>query len=525
MRAVLPQRIALFAALLSAVPAAAGQGEDYRALVAALDAWHPERARPIYDDMRRRDPEDPLTLLAATRLHFETGDYEAAAASWDALQTTAGPLAAYSDLGELVKRTRAATSNMAPTRSKRFEVWTESGSDRMLAPFVLETLEAGLDALIADLGIEIPASVLPLRVEVYPDVARFVEVSTLTRKEVETSGTVALCKFHRMMIVSPRRMARGYRWRDTLMHELVHFVLSRATDNRLPLWLHEGIAKFEERRWSSSEVGRLHPIQSSILAEARARNVWVPFRDMMPSLAKLDSGWKTALAFSEVTLLVSHIVEDGGMPALRKVIRAFAESPAAGYAALGVADEEAMWERFRVRAAATPFVAVPGYKFIPPSVAEDETAAEPEPISEARARKFSRLGDLLRDEGRWQAAITEYSKAEELLGHRPAPLGLRRAEAFMVGGRYVEAESELRDLLTRDPDRATAHWLLGRIALFRGDPASALRSYETAFGITPFHGEVLDGLVEAAAKSGDDQQIRRWSTAREVWLAARNEHR
>lgn len=339
MRAFRPPLLGLLAALLTAVPAAAGQGEDYRALAAALDAWRPERARPIYDDMRRRAPEDPLTLLAATRLHFETGDYAAAEASWDALRTTAGPLAAYSDLGDLVKRTRAATADMAPMRSKRFEVWTEPGPDRMLAPFVLETLESGLDALIADLGIEIPTSVLPLRVEIYPDVARFVEVSTLTRKEVETSGTVALCKFHRMMIVSPRRMARGYRWRDTLMHELVHFVLSRATDNRLPLWLHEGIAKFEERRWSTSEVGRLHPIQSSILAEARARNVWIPFRDMMPSLAKLDSGWKTALAFSEVTLLVSHIVEDGGMPALRKVIRAFGDSPAAGYAALGVADE------------------------------------------------------------------------------------------------------------------------------------------------------------------------------------------
>lgn len=511
--------------LVAPKAAPAGQGEDYRALAAALDAWRPERAKPIFEAMRRRDAADPLTLLAAARLRFETGDYAGAEAAWGELTALAGDLPAYADLGGLIVRTRAATAGMEAQRSARFEVWTAEGPDRMLAPFVLETMERALDALIADLGIVVPAEVLPLRIEIYPDVTSFVEVSTLTRKEVETSGTVALCKFHRMMIVSPRRMARGYRWRDTLTHELVHFVLSRATDNRLPLWLHEGIAKFEERRWNSAEVGRLHPIQSSILAEARRRDVWIPFRDMMPSLAKLDSGWKTALAFAEVTLLVSHIVEDGGMPALRRVITAFSESPAAGYAALGVRNEDEMWQRFRTRAAATPFTAVPGYRFIPPSVAEDETAAEPEPIGEAKARKHSRLGDLLRDEGRWQAAITEYTRAEEVLGYRPAPLGLRRAEALMVGARYLEAERELVGLLVRDPDRATAHWLLGRIALFRDDPPEALKRFETAFGIAPFHSEVLDGLAESARRTGNPELIRRWSTAREVWHAARNRER
>lgn len=517
----LPIVLATFV-LTAPAAAQAGPGDDYRALSAALDAWRPEKARPIYEAMRRRDAADPLTLLAAARLRFETGDYAGAEAAWEQLVAAAGELPAYADLGALIRRTRAATAGMSAQRSRRFEVWTTDGPDRMLAPFVLDTLERGLDALIADLGIEIPAEALPLRVEVYPDVTRFVEVSTLSRKEVETSGTVALCKFNRMMIVSPRRMARGYRWRDTLTHELVHFVLSRSTDNRLPLWLHEGIAKFEERRWNSPEVGRLHPIQSSILAEAAQRNVWIPFSDMMPSLAKLDSGWKTALAFAEVTLLISHIVEDGGMPALRRVIRGFAESPAAGYAALGVAGEAEMWQHFKARAAATTFEAVPGYRFIPPSVAEDESAAEPEPIGEARARKHSRLGDLLRDEGRWQAAMTEYTRAEEVLGYRPAPLGLRRAEALMIGGLYLDAERELLELLNRDPDRATAHWLLGRIALFRKEPAAALRRFETAFGIAPFHDEVLDGLAESARRLGDEDSLRRWTTAREVWHAARN---
>jgi tetratricopeptide (TPR) repeat protein len=387
----------------------------------------------------------------------------------------------------------------------------------MLAPFVLETLEAALTAYRKDLGIAIPAQARPLRVEVYARTSDFVAVSTLTAKEVSTSGTVALCKFNRMMIVSPRRLARGYRWRDTLAHELVHFLLSRHTRNQLPLWLHEGIAKYEERRWSGPNDGRLHPIQQSILAEGRARNVYVPFREMMPSLAKLDSGWKTSLAFAEVTLLVKQILDDGGPERLRAVIDAFARGEAEGFRALGVVDEEELWNNFVARLRSTELTAVPGYKFIPLSVSEDEVDAEPEPIDDGAARKFTRLGDLLREQGYWQSAISEYTKARSKLGYSPAPLSLRFAEALMVGGLYHEAEMELRNLIVRDPDRATAHALLGKIALFRGDAAEALRRYETAFAIAPFVEAVVTGLAEAADRANDSNKRRMYRDALEAW--------
>lgn len=498
------------------------RANDYRAVEAALDAWRPERAEPLVARMQKTRPDDPMTQLAVARLRFEQGRYDEAVSALDQLEATAGRIPAYRGFSELVRRTQAATADMRAQRSARVEVRTVPGPDEMLAPFVLETMESALDALARDLGIEVPQEVLPLRVEIYPDVSRFVDVSTLTREEVETSGTVALCKFHRMMIVSPRRLARGYRWRDTLTHELVHFLLSRGTDNRLPLWLHEGVAKYLERRWSDTELGALHPIQASILAEASARDVWVPFADMMPSLAKLDSGWKTSLAFAEVTLLVAQIVEDGGLAELRRVIGAFAESPAAGYAALGVANENELWDRFLARVKTTEFQAVPGYRFIPPSVAESPEAAEPEPIGQARARKHTRVGDLLRVEGRWKAAIEEYAQAEALLGYVPAPLSLKRAEAWMLGARYDLAEAELRKLLVRDPDRATAHWLLGKIALFRRDAAEALQRFETAFGITPFHDDVLEGLAEAARRAEYPERARLYAHAREVWHVHRS---
>ena len=41
-------------------------------------------------------------------------------------------------------------------------------------------------------------------------------MSTLTEKEIETTGTIALCKYGKLMIVTPRATVFGYPWMDTL---------------------------------------------------------------------------------------------------------------------------------------------------------------------------------------------------------------------------------------------------------------------------------------------------------------------
>lgn len=510
------------AALPAPVLAAFDAYAVYRRIAQHIDAWHPERALELLDEMAESAPDEPLRHLAAARVKFELGDYAGAVAALDALTAAAGELPAYAATAALIRTTYERTRGFVTQRSQHFAASAAPGSDEMLLPFVLETAEAALAAVRADLGWSPPAEALPIRIEIFPTVRDFVAVSTLTAEEVATSGTVALCKFNRLMIVSPRRMARGYRWRDTLGHELIHFVLSRMTENRLPLWLHEGTAKFLERRWHEPVTTALHPIQQSLLAEARARKVYVPFAQMMPSLAKLDTGWKTALAFSEVTLLVQQLVGDGGFARLREVIAGFAESEAAGFRALGVVDEEELWAAFVARLETVPLEPVPGYSFIPPSLAEDPDRAEPEPVESPDAQKWMRLGDLLRRQGHWAAAVSEYTKAEVALGHKPAPLGLRLAEAYMLGGRYLDAAAELKELLRRDPDRATAHWLSGKIDLFRGDAAAAMAAYERAFAIAPFHDEVLDGLIAAAEKLGDTTKLERYTQAKEIWHARRD---
>ena len=73
------------------------------------------------------------------------------------------------------------------------------------------------------------------------------------------------------MIVSPKALVRGYPWLDTLTHEYTHYIVSRVSRNSVPIWLHEGLAKFEERRWRGPSGGGLPPAMDNLLSQALAR--------------------------------------------------------------------------------------------------------------------------------------------------------------------------------------------------------------------------------------------------------------
>src|SRR5262249_19253443 len=151
--------------------------------------------------------------------------------------------------------TEKATHDMKPTPGAHFVVWATAG-DQVIVPYALDALEKAYSALADDFG---DSSVEPVRVEIYPEVADLARVSTLTLKEIETSGTIGLCKYNRLMIVSPRALLAGYPWLDTLNHEYTHFVVSRVSHNSVPIWLHEGLAKYEERRWRKPGGSGLSP--------------------------------------------------------------------------------------------------------------------------------------------------------------------------------------------------------------------------------------------------------------------------
>ena len=127
--------------------------------------------------------------------------------------------------------------------SEHFIFRFKDGPDEILIHHAKEALEKSYDILGKLLNHYPSQKVI---VELYPSREPFSKVSPLTLKDIMTSGTVALCKYNRLMAISPGSLLRGYNWLDTLSHEYVHYLLTQKSGNKVPLWLHEGLAKFFE---------------------------------------------------------------------------------------------------------------------------------------------------------------------------------------------------------------------------------------------------------------------------------------
>ena len=89
---------------------------------------------------------------------------------------------------------------------------------------------------------------------------------------------------------------------------------------------------------------------------------------------------------------------------------------------------------------------------------------------------------------------------------------LRRAESLLTIGQLDDAGSAYRLIAQTQPDRADAHYGLGRVAAARGDWQSATAFYQKACELFPSYGPAHYALVTAFRKLGRDadaqQQLR-----------------
>lgn len=153
---------------------------------------------------------------------------------------------------DLVESTHDTTKDFLKTTSDdgRYVAFYPPGPESVMIPHLLRVLEKADKNLEAILGYRQPG---PIRIEVFPTTNELAAVSTLSVEEIERTGTIALCKWDRLMLTSPGALVRGYRWTDTAAHEFVHLVVSRMTFDRAPVWLQEGLARSLEHRWNQPD--------------------------------------------------------------------------------------------------------------------------------------------------------------------------------------------------------------------------------------------------------------------------------
>ncbi len=477
-----------------------------------IQDWDIATAEKFSDQLLKKHPESGDAHFLKARIEFMKGNYEQ---SWKILSRVGDSFKEVKEFKAQVDATRRASKNFISKESKHFVFRFEEGPDEILIHHAEEVLEKSYRILGKILNYYPQEKVL---VEFYPDRKPFSKISPLTLKDILTSGTVALCKYHRIMMISPGSLVRGFNWMDTLSHEYVHYLLTKASRNHLPLWMHEGIAKYLETRWRSEEH-YLSPIMETVLSNALKNNYRVPLEAMMPSLAKLKTAEDVQLAYAEVSSMMEYLATSKSLDIFPKILEELSSGKGFNNVFLrhvgqSLSEFQNSWENW---AKNLPLKNIPGIKVLSTEFKNREgpESKEYKELKSRKARDLTYLGDILKSRDHFKAAIVEYQKAlDESSSHSPI-LFNKLAGTYLQTRNYDQAENLLKESLEFFPDFHTSLVNMGELYFSNRDYEFARVYFEKAVRINPFNPFVHMRLINVYEKLGltreKDLQARQFS--------------
>ncbi len=496
---------ALLGSIASPVPADnATSSEVLDLLEASLAAGEGVPAQVLLRRYLEDYPRTSRVIELEVLAEFYAGGYEAAADGIAELRRDTRTPTSLGRLADVIVDTYEVTKNYETFTYENFEVRYAPGPDEILVPYAIDTLKAASEALQAELGVSM---VSPIRLEIYPDAESLARVSTLSVEAIRTTGTIALCKWGRLMIVSPGALMHGYPWLDTIGHEYVHLLMTKVTLDQSPVWLQEGLAKFLETRWRQDEATLRHdPASSQLLHEAVAANELLDFDQLHPSIALLPTQRAAALAFAQVSSFMEMYYREHGSAGMQQALRRVGEGGDARKALAGVAGVSWKVLEKRWRSGLSKEPKPPAARLMPrflsgEATEQDELAG----VELERARNYLRLGDLLWTRSRPAAASVEYAKAHQAAPEDPV-VASRYARSAIAGGRPQQALAPLKQTLARYPTHAPALSSLAT-ALFRiSDFGAARDAANQAIAHNPFDPQPHCILSELPIPQADSEQ-------------------
>jgi Peptidase MA superfamily len=292
-----------------------------------LSQFHANRARQLIlgldlDDAKKElqqgDAGDPEIQRERGRLALYEADCDTALVSL-AAATTGGVDEETDELLDIARGCARVTAAIVQDEVKTSDVVVryQDEADRALTPLIVETVEKARATLTKDLGVTWPK---PTRVIMVRDLLSLSAMTGLPYESAQTTGTVAIAKWGRVTILSPRASHNGYPWRDTLAHELTHLAVTRLTIDRAPLWLQEGLAKREEVRWREPGPYDDRPSPDVIARRGIEKKLDLALDQLGPSIAMLPSAKAAMVAFAEVTSFVRYYAKVSGDDAVKKLL-------------------------------------------------------------------------------------------------------------------------------------------------------------------------------------------------------------
>jgi hypothetical protein len=480
----------VFGALLGplrSVPAWAGAGEAIADAITELDV---ERARTLID--AERASSQGLQFQQA-RLAIYVSDFDTA----EAVLKSLPPSPAVSSLADLARGSARATAGGLVIEDKAQGVWLrlQDDVDRVLVPRIVEVATQARAMIARDLGVELPR---PLRIELVNDLFSLSAISGLPLEAAETTGTVAVARWGRITMLTPRAAPQGYPWEDTLAHEIVHLGLTRATRDFAPLWLQEGVAKLGEERWRSARA-----FDDGSRADHVARNALVTGSSvgvdaLGPSIAMLPSADAASIAFAEVKSFMSFFIDKVGRPAFQLLLADMKglgqkdpDNALRSVTGFGLQYWIAVWQAWLMQ--------------LPEKQAEESSAAlQPalvldDPLGMSRR---ARLGELFAEAERFRLAAQQFETALRYQPDHPH-LRFEASRSWLMVGDDAKAHSALGT--ERDISDLHGGWLAlhGRFLTERGQGTAAAQAFDLAMAVNPFAPEVAcEGQLRR--KQGDN---------------------
>lgn len=496
------------------------QGEEH------LEAWRVLQAEEVAARLVRENPKSAAAIDFKARVSFYQGRYDEALRLLEealAIESTDERRQAFR---LLTQRTRDAVKNLQRFESAHFILYLDDKRDGILTSYALEALEKSYQAIGVELGYYPKEKV---RIEIAPDVATFNAISTLSLRDIEETGAVGICKFNKVMTISPRTLMHGYRWLDSLSHEYLHFVIVALSKNNAPIWLHEGMARFYETRWRKAappnkKEDYLTPANETLLAQALEKNKFVGFKNMEPSLIHLDTPEEVQLAYAEAASAVDFINHSKGQTGMRELLTTVGETttPEAIEKVVGLSFDafEGRWKDFLK---AKELKEIEGSRVRRLKVKEnqrvDEEAVELKEIQSVVARNRTHLGDQLFGRGRVIAAAQEYRRALQASPHSSIILN-KLARALLQLNRSEEALPPLKQALDLDPDHVGTYVQLGRVYHAIKSYPEARAALEEAIQLNPFNPMIYRLLYDVYGALGNQQQARSAREKLEKLMAA-----
>lgn len=493
--AILAAGAALFA-VCAPVPAIAdsdpGEGVAIRAGEATI-ALDYDKAREM---LAKADPSSPSVAVAKARLALYEEDCDLGAALMSRHDVMATDEAStIADVTRGCARVTAATI-VDKDEAAGVHVRWQDEDDRALMPLIVDTVNKARVALTRDLGVEWKR---PTRITVVRDLLSLSAMTGLPYKSAQTTGTVAVAKWGRVTLLSPRASRHGYPWRDTLTHEMTHLAISMQSRERAPLWLHEGVARRQETRWREPGPFDDRPSADSIVMRGMELKLDIPLDKLGPSIAMLPSADAAMVAFAEVTSFVRFFVESSAPDALPKLLVALRSTNSVDEALKQVSGEtlpqwDVKWRAQLAKKAKEPLSPLYGLGGPLPGGGD--------------SHERSRLAELLLARGHTAEAFVEIEKISESLLPDPSLRYIR--------GRILESkgDSAAAEALVDDPKAWIASfgpcWALrARLARTRGDAAAADFAAAEALAHDPLSIEPACGSPDAgdAARGPRDKGV------------------